>query len=62
MVACVPPEFGGKTAPMPTIFRFAVVAAVIAGLGFGALYALATLLEPAPREVVVPVPPSRYAQ
>ena len=50
------------TSAMPTIFRFAVVAAVIAGLCWAALYALATLLEPAPREIVVPVPPSRHAK
>lgn len=47
---------------MPTIFRFAMVAAVFAGLCYAAVYSLATLLEPAPREVIVTVPPSRYAK
>jgi hypothetical protein len=47
---------------MPSILRFAVIAAVLIGLGYGALFALATLLEPAPREVTVTVPPSRYAK
>jgi len=47
---------------MPTIFRFAMILAVLAGLGYAALYALATLLQPASREIVVTVPPSRYAK
>ena len=47
---------------MPTIFRFALVSAGIAGLCWAALFALATLLEPAPRDVIVTVPPSRYAK
>ena len=47
---------------MPTIFRFAMAAAVLAGLCYGVIYALATFLEPAPREISLPVPPSRYAK
>lgn len=47
---------------MPTITRFALVAAVLAGLCYAAVYALATMLEPTPREVTVTVPPSRYAK
>ena len=47
---------------MPTIFRFAMVAAVLAGLCYGVIYALATFLEPAPREISVTIPPSRYAK
>lgn len=47
---------------MPTTFRFALICALIAGVGYAALYAMATLLEPAPREVIVTVPPSRYAK
>lgn len=47
---------------MPTIFRFAILCAIVAGVCYAALFALATLLEPAPSEVVVTVPPSRYAK
>jgi hypothetical protein len=47
---------------MPTIFRFAMVSAVVAGLCYGVIYALATFLEPPPREISVTVPPSRYAK
>jgi len=50
------------TTAMPTIFRFAAISALFAGLCYAALYALATMLEPAPREVTVTVPPSRYAK
>lgn len=47
---------------MPSIIRFALICVVIAGVAYGMLFALATLLEPAPREVTVTVPPSRYAR
>ena len=45
---------------MPSLFRFAIICACLAGLAYGALYALATQLEPTPREVIVTVPPARY--
>ena len=38
---------------MPTLFRFLVVVAVLAGLGFAAMFALATFVEPEPREMTV---------
>ena len=44
---------------MPTLFRFLLVIAVLAGLGFAAMFALATLVEPEPREMTVPIPASR---
>ncbi len=47
---------------MPTIFRFALICAVLAGVTYALLFALATILEPAPREITVAVPPSRYAK
>jgi hypothetical protein len=47
---------------MPTIFRFALICAVIAGVVYAALFAMATVLEPAPRDIIVVVPPSRYAK
>ena len=44
---------------MPTLFRFLFVLAVLAGLGFAAMFALATLIEPEPREMSQPIPSSR---
>ena len=44
---------------MPTLFRFLVVVAVLAGLGLAAMYALATLVQPEPREITVPIPSQR---
>ncbi|MXQ11305.1 histidine kinase [Microvirga makkahensis] len=44
---------------MPTLFRFLLVVAILAGLGFAAMYALATLVNPEPREITVPVPTQR---
>ena len=44
---------------MPTLFRFLAVLAALAGIGFGAMLALATLVEPTPREMTVTIPASR---
>lgn len=44
---------------MPTLFRFLLVVAVLAGLGFAAMFALATFVDPDPREITVPVPTQR---
>jgi hypothetical protein len=41
---------------VPTLFRFFAVLALLAGLGFAAMFALATLIEPEPREISVTVP------
>lgn len=48
-----------KEAPLPTLFRFLLVVAVLAGLGFAAMFALATFVKPDPREITVPVPTQR---
>lgn len=44
---------------MPTLFRFLVVIAVLAGLAYAAMFALATLVEPEPREMTTTIPASR---
>ena len=41
---------------MPSLIRFLVVLAVLAGLGYAAMLALATFVEPTPREMKVRVP------
>jgi hypothetical protein len=45
--------------PVPTLFRFLVVVLLLAGLGFAVIYALATFVEPQPREMTVTVPSNR---
>jgi phage shock protein PspC (stress-responsive transcriptional regulator) len=44
---------------VPTLFRFLVVVLVLVGLGFAAMYALATFVEPQPREMTVTIPSNR---
>jgi hypothetical protein len=44
---------------VPTLFRFLFVVAVLAGLGFAAMVALATFVKPDPREISVPVHTSK---
>jgi hypothetical protein len=44
---------------VPTLFRFLFVIAVLAGLGFAAIFALATLVEPQPREISTTIPANR---
>lgn len=41
---------------MPTLFRFMSILAVIAGLIYGGMVALAVLVEPRERDVTVRVP------
>jgi hypothetical protein len=47
---------------MPNTFRFLTICAIIGGIGYAALYSLATAFEPAPREESIIVSPSRYAK
>jgi hypothetical protein len=41
---------------MPSLLRFLLVVGVLAGLIYGAIYALASFVEPTPREITVTVP------
>jgi hypothetical protein len=45
---------------MPSLFRFLLVIGIIGGLGYGVIFALATLVNPKPREITVTVPPDRF--
>ena len=45
---------------MPSLFRFLVVVAILCGLGYGAVYALATFVELKPREITVTIPPDKF--
>jgi hypothetical protein len=44
---------------VPTLFRFLFVVALLAGLGFAAMFALATMVDPGSREITVPIPHNR---
>ncbi|WP_422371661.1 histidine kinase [Hoeflea sp.] len=41
---------------MPTLFRFLVFCAIIAGIVYGAMFALVLYVEPVEREVTIRVP------
>jgi hypothetical protein len=45
-----------KRIEMPSLFRFLLVIGVLVGLCYGAIYALATFVEPTSREMTVTVP------
>ncbi|MGY2050080.1 histidine kinase [Methylobacterium sp. JK268] len=44
---------------MPTLFRFLAIVAILAGLVVAAMFALATFVEPTPREITVTIPSSK---
>jgi hypothetical protein len=45
---------------MPSLLRFLAVIGIIAGIGFGVIYALAYLVDPKPRDISVTIPPDRF--
>ncbi len=45
---------------MPSLFRFLTVVGILAGIGYGALFALANLVNPKPREITVTIPPEKF--
>ena len=45
---------------MPSLLRFLTVVAVIAGLGYGALFALANFVNPKPREMTVTIQADKF--
>jgi hypothetical protein len=47
-------------AHMPSLLRFLAVVGIIAGIGYGIIFALAYLTDPKPREISVTVPPDRF--
>lgn len=47
---------------MPTLFRLLTILAIIAGLIYGAMYALANYVEPRKGEMMVRVPAERLNQ
>lgn len=49
----------GELPQVPTLFRFLVFVAVIAGLIFGGMVALVTFVQPVQREMIEIVPPAK---
>ncbi|MDB5656259.1 MAG: histidine kinase [Tardiphaga sp.] len=45
---------------MPSLFRFLTIVAVIAGLVYGAVFALANWVNPTPREMTVTIQPDKF--
>ncbi|HEY8332595.1 histidine kinase [Rhodopseudomonas sp. P2A-2r] len=45
---------------MPSLFRFLTVVAVIGGIGYAAIYALANFVTPKPREMTVTIQPDKF--
>ena len=45
---------------MPSLFRFLTIVALIAGLIYGAIFALANFVSPKPREMTVTIPPDKF--
>jgi hypothetical protein len=45
---------------MPSLFRFLVAVAVIIGVVYGAIFALANFVNPKPREMTVTVPADKF--
>lgn len=45
---------------MPSLLRFLTIVAVIGGVIYGGIYALANFVNPKPREMTVSVPPDKF--
>jgi hypothetical protein len=45
---------------MPSLFRFLTAVAVIVGIVYGAIYALANFVSPKSREMTVTIPPDKF--
>ena len=47
---------------MPSLFRFLLVIAILAGIVYGGMLALATFVQPQQRDMTQIVPPSKFAK
>lgn len=47
---------------MTSLLRFLVTIAVLAGLGYAGMIALALFVEPQPREITVTIPPGKLGK
>ncbi len=44
---------------MPSLIRFVVFCAILAGLAYGAMFALVAYVEPTPKEIQIRVPSNK---
>ena len=47
---------------MPSLFRFLAAVAIIVGIVYGGMLALAVLVQPQPREITVTIQPDRFTK
>ncbi len=47
---------------MPSLFRFLTVVAVLGGIVYGAIYALANFVNPKPREMTINIPQDNFVK
>ena len=45
---------------MPSLFRFLTVVAILVGIVYRTLYALANFVSPKSREITVNIPPAKF--
>ena len=45
---------------MPSLFRFLAILGIIAAVVYGGVVALASLVQPQPREITVTIPPDKF--
>ena len=45
---------------MPSLFRFLTVVAIIVGVVYGAIFALANFVNPKPRDMTINVPQDKF--
>jgi hypothetical protein len=44
---------------MPSLIRFVVFCGILAGLAYGAMFALVTYVEPKPKEIQIRIPANK---
>jgi hypothetical protein len=47
---------------MPSLLRFLAVVGIIGGIVYGAIFALATFVDPHPREISVTISPDKFSK
>jgi hypothetical protein len=47
---------------MPSLIRLLVVLGILSGFAYGAIFALATMVQPKPREITVTIPQDRLTK
>jgi hypothetical protein len=45
---------------MPSLIRFLFFVGLLGGLAYGAIFSLATFVQPKPREIIVTIPPDKF--